>query len=228
MKGCCAQCGHVDTILGFADEAQARECLGLALKWPRPLADSLIRYLGLFSPPKRVLAWPRVRKLLDALLADIERGHIRRHGRDWAAPQAAWLAAFEVVFTRLNAGQLTLPLKDHGYLYGVLANSANTSEAQKECEREASRRAAGATRRRQEPGDALPNPFESQQKGAAERAHRNQAAVAASALAAEERARPIAGLPPFTDQSRREWLAAHHPQADANAVLRLIAKEQPA
>lgn len=221
MKGCCAQCGHVDTILGFADEAQARACLGLALKWPRPLADSLIRYLGLFSPPKRVLAWPRVRKLLDALLADIERGHIRRHGRDWAAPQAAWLAAFEVVFTRLNAGQLTLPLKDHGYLYGVLANSANSGEAQAEGQREADRRAAGQRR----------GASQGEQRSAEELARlaaRTHIAVAASALAAEERARPIAGLAPFTDPHRREWLAAHHPQADANAVLRLIQKEQHA
>ena len=57
MKCVCPECGHVAGMTAFAGEAEARDCMAIALRMPRGLADNLMRYLSLFRPPKRALSW---------------------------------------------------------------------------------------------------------------------------------------------------------------------------
>lgn len=138
MKMCCPNCGHVDRLLAFASEAEARECLGLALKFPAPLADALIAYMQLFRPPQRALSWSRALRLMSALHVDLERGCIERKGRSWAAPRPAWEPALRTVIGKRD--ELTLPLKDHAYLYEILCRGANRVEAKAEQQAEVKKR----------------------------------------------------------------------------------------
>ncbi|MES1936709.1 hypothetical protein [Salinisphaera hydrothermalis] len=138
MKGCCPECGHIGGLMQFVDEGDARRCLALAFEFPAPLAGALVAYMRLFQPPKRALAWSRALKLMQQLHADIKRGYITRRGRDWVAPQDAWLEALQGAVARRD--ELTLPLKDHAYLYEIISRGANKGEAQAEQAREDARR----------------------------------------------------------------------------------------
>jgi hypothetical protein len=156
MKQCCPECGHVGPLTAFAAEAEAREALAIAARLPGALGDPVLRYLALFRPAKRALAWPRALKLLQQLAADIERGAITRRGRDWAAPQAAWAAALASVTDQREA--LTLPLKDHSYLYEILCRGANRAEAGAEAQRETRRRQRTPTAAKPDPDKRTPVP----------------------------------------------------------------------
>lgn len=145
MKVCCPECGHVAPLTAFASEADARDCLAIALKMPGPLGDSVLRYLALFRPAKRALPWSRALKLIRPLAADIERGRIQRHGRDWAAPQDAWQSALQTVIGQRDS--LSLPLRDHNYLYEIICRGANKTEAAAEEQHEQQRKRDGAERR---------------------------------------------------------------------------------
>ncbi|WP_111747649.1 hypothetical protein [Salinisphaera orenii] len=150
MKQCCPECGHVAPLTAFAAEADAREALAIAMRLPGQLGDSVLRYLALFRPAKRALAWSRALKLLGQLATDIDRGYISRHGRDWAAPVDAWRDALHTVVSQREA--LTLPLKDHSYLYEIICRGANRVEAKAEQAVEDKRRA----RKRGAPEPAAP------------------------------------------------------------------------
>lgn len=152
MKQCCPNCGFVAGLAAFANEAEARECLALALKWPAPLADALVRYMQLFRPPKRALAWSRAYKLMRELHDALDAGCIERHGRTWAAPRPAWEPALRAVTAKRD--ELTLPLKDHAYLYEILCRQANKVEAKAEQKTEVKRR----TRRPDTPRPDTPRP----------------------------------------------------------------------
>lgn len=152
MKACCPTCGQIGDLMQFVGEGDARKTMALALKWPAPLSDALVRYLQLFQPKQRALAWSRAHRLMAELHAGIERGHIERHGRTWAAPQDNWKTALQTVVNKSDT--LTLPLKDHAYLYEILCRGANRAEAQAEekTEKERRRRSPAA------PGDRAAKP----------------------------------------------------------------------
>ena len=138
MKCVCPECGHVAGMTAFAGEAEARDCMAIALRMPRGLADNLMRYLSLFRPPKRALSWARALKLMRELERDIDRGYVSRRGRDWAAPMDAWQAAIATVLEQRD--NLTLPLRDHSYLHEIITRGANKTEAVAEQKREDKRR----------------------------------------------------------------------------------------
>lgn len=130
MKVVCPNCHYAGRLVEFTNEAEAREFMRLAFKTPAPLAELLIKYMQLFRPAKQALRWDRAVKLLEPLVKDLSTGYISRHGRDWAAPQSIWPAALQTVIGRRDS--LSLPLKDHSYLYEVLSRQANTAEAKRE------------------------------------------------------------------------------------------------
>ena len=116
----------------FAIEAaltddDARRAVAAALKMPAPLGELVLRYIGLFRPAKRALAWDRAAALIDALLLPIQAGRVERHGRVWAAPLDAWRAALTEMLDRRD--KLQLPLKSHGYLFEIVTAQANKTEA---------------------------------------------------------------------------------------------------
>lgn len=126
MKIACPVCNAAFPIEAGLTDTQAREAIAAALALPAPLGDRILRYLGLFRPHSRVLAWDRVARLLHELHAAIGAGRVERHGRAWAAPHALWEAAFDQILS--NRAKLQLPLKSHGYLFEIVAGMASKAE----------------------------------------------------------------------------------------------------
>ena len=134
MLLCCPSCAaefDLTTLLTTAEERSAFAALvGLA----SPLRARLAQYLALHKPPKQRLTPPKALRLLQPLLADIERRSIRYKGRDWAVPQALWEGAIDQVLSLRDGARLELPLKGHGYLYAVLCGMADKHEAAQEAQ----------------------------------------------------------------------------------------------
>lgn len=138
MKLVCPSCHATHSAEAWSSDADARMALLVAAELPSELGAVAIRYLGLFRPASRGLAWSRVRKLLDELATMIKAGSIRRSGRDWPAPPAAFRAAMQRMLDKRD--DLDLPLDGHGYLLSILAGEANKAEAKAERSTEESRR----------------------------------------------------------------------------------------
>lgn len=189
MKLACPNCGTFGSLELFASDADARHCVQLAAKMPPALERSVFTYLGLFQPPKRVLTWKRTRKLLAELVDAIATGQVERHGRPWAAPHAAWQAAFDQMTEQRD--KLTLPLKSHGYLFEIVAGGANRAEAVAEESRERLRRAP-------------PDRFAPEEPRAD--AQDLTAVLAASIVAGENRVRNRMGLPSMSPAEESEFL----------------------
>ncbi|TVO70871.1 hypothetical protein FHP88_15565 [Sedimenticola selenatireducens] len=126
----CPVCGAFGAPEIFLAEAIKREAIAKALRMPHPLAMQVQVYIGLFRPPKRGHSMDRVERILEELLEPIEAGKLRRNGRDWPAPVEIWKYALDQVISRRN--KLTLPLKDHGYLFEVVAGESDRAEANAE------------------------------------------------------------------------------------------------
>lgn len=139
----CPCCGTKGYAVLFAADADARHCVQLTAKVPPALERSLFAYLTLFQPKSRVLTWKRIRTLLSELLPAIERQMVERNGRPWPAPHEAWISAFDEMVGKRD--KLTLPLKSNGYLFEILAGTANRVEAQAEEAVEQQRRRSNTT-----------------------------------------------------------------------------------
>lgn len=138
MKLTCPGCGAIGSMELFTSDADARAVAALMGQIPHTMARSLTEYLSLFRPASRVIAWSRLRKLLEELLPLIQAGAVRRHGRDWSVPPAAWQSAMDQMVH--GRDKLTLPLKSHGYLLEILTADANRAEAKVETASELQRR----------------------------------------------------------------------------------------
>lgn len=125
MRLTCPCCGAQNSLEALLNDAQARNAVAAALNLPN-LGDRILRYLGLFRPRNRGLAWDRVTRLLEDLLADISAAEIQRDGRTWPAPLDAWKIAFDDLLDRRD--KLDLPLSGHGYLYEIIAAQARRHE----------------------------------------------------------------------------------------------------
>ena len=142
----CPNCGTgLDLLTAFTAEAD-RKALERLVATSVPLGARVLQYISLHQPAKQRLTAAKKIKLLLQLLPDLERRAITHRGRDWQAPLPAWAAAIDQMLTSRDAGKLELPLKGHGYLYSVIAGSADRLEAQAEQQREDDRAAAARAR----------------------------------------------------------------------------------
>ena len=132
MNLCCPGCGLKGPLESFAADKDARHVAALMGKVPPALAELVLRYLGLFAPPKNAVTWGKARRLLEELVPMIAAGRIKRAKREWTVSLAQWEEGLQLVVER--RGQLTLPLKGHGYLLEVLAGAANGVEARAEAQ----------------------------------------------------------------------------------------------
>lgn len=137
MRLTCPACGATHSLESLLADTHAREAVSTALALPAGLADRVLRYLSLFRPPQRALSWDRAAKLLAELNTDIAAGQIKRDGRIWAAPLAIWIQAFDATLDARS--KLVLPLKNHGYLYAIIAGIGSSAEARAEAKIEAQR-----------------------------------------------------------------------------------------
>lgn len=118
----CPCCGAVNSLDALVAHDDARAALQQLADCGGELTRLLVRYCGLFRPSKSALSMPRLAKLLAELHAGIEAQRIERGGVSYDAPPAAWLWALQQVLDARDSGRLMPPLKNHGYLYTVLAN----------------------------------------------------------------------------------------------------------
>jgi hypothetical protein len=135
----CPGCGTYGTIECFASGEDASEVQKMLARLPGDVGPALLSYLRLFAPRKQALTWARKRRLLAELMPLIEAQQIRRKGRDWPAPHAAWISAIR---TMLDSRSMELPLTTHGYLLQVIVGEADKAEGQRERAVEGERKAA--------------------------------------------------------------------------------------
>jgi hypothetical protein len=139
----CPDCGCYGTAAAFTTHEDAVACSTLMGQLPPPVATYVERYMRMFAPSKRRMTWRRQRRLLEALLPDIEAQRITVQGRDWPAPHSAWIAAIDTV---LNSRTVERPLKSNGYLHRILVEIAERAEKAAEKSHEAQRSAGAAER----------------------------------------------------------------------------------
>ena len=122
MKTRCPNCGATLSLDALIAHDDARTALRFLVQLGGDLAALTVRYLGLFRPTQTELTFARVAKLLGEILPDMQAQRIERKGAVYDAPPAAWLWAMQEVLVTRDSGKLTLPLKNHGYLYEVLTH----------------------------------------------------------------------------------------------------------
>lgn len=128
----CPSCNAEMPLDVILTHKESRAALARLIEISVPHGKLVLRYLTLFQVGERRLQQRRVVSLLEDLLPDMERGAIERHGRHWAAPLPIWRSALERVLEVADKGQLALPLTSHGYLYQVIAATADKAEAKDE------------------------------------------------------------------------------------------------
>jgi len=144
MKLKCPACGAVASLDMLLSHEGAREAILIALQLPESLGKIVIQYLGLFRPAERELSFDRVAKILGELLPDIQQNRIKANGRDWVISRDLWKAGLEAVLQARDMGKLKPPLKNHNYLYAVLASMVDRVESKDETRREQERQHGGS------------------------------------------------------------------------------------
>lgn len=141
MRLTCPACGAISSLDAMIEHQAAREALAAALCIDTRLGPLMMKYLALFRPAKTGLSMSRVAVLLGELMPMIHAAKITRNGTLYAAPREAWVIALEDILARRDS--LSLPLKSHGYLLGILANQ--NLQANARAEKSTEQRRSGQT-----------------------------------------------------------------------------------
>lgn len=136
MQITCPSCSSRFSIDAAINDRDTRVAVAMALQLPGELGPLILRYLPLFNPRQRSLAWSRAAKLLTELNEAITAQCVRRKGRDWAVTVPMWERALTTVLERRDGGKLELPFKDHAYLYTVVCGEADKVEGAAEKQHE--------------------------------------------------------------------------------------------
>ena len=134
MKLSCPACGSLSSLDALLGNEGAREAVMAALAMPAPLGKLCVQYLGLFRPAQRQLSFDRVANLLNELLPMIAAARIERNGRSHSAPLEYWQMAMTDMLAKRD--KLTLPLKNHGYLFSIIEGYSLKAEGKQEGQRE--------------------------------------------------------------------------------------------
>lgn len=147
MRITCPACYTDFPIEAGINDLNARDALVSALNLT-PIGKRLLAYIRFFKPEKRALPWEKVVKILNEIVPMIQAGKIEFGGRVWPAPAPYWEQAIEQMIDTRE--KLRLPLKNHKYLFAIIAGSANEAEGKMETQTEA-RKIGGACRRQASP-----------------------------------------------------------------------------
>ena len=134
LKHTCPTCRTVQSleavVAAAVEDVEARRLVEYLVKTYQPtLGADTLRYLRLHTPAKQRMTWSRVHKVLGELVEAMRSRKINRHGREWPVTVEDWQEAYRRVFAAQEKGALSLPLKDNGYLYAILVNLVDKSEA---------------------------------------------------------------------------------------------------
>jgi len=139
----CPHCGKAIVLASLSQDADWRAYCQLLSHLPPGVAYPLQRYLELFTPARQVLRPGRMLRLASELIPMIDKGQVVRHRTAYACPPEQWARAMLYLVDSPPA-TLRLPLKDNGYLLGMLANRCERVAARAEAGREAGRRNRGS------------------------------------------------------------------------------------
>lgn len=132
MQITCPSCYARMPIDVAINDQETRRAVMAALELPGELGPLILKYLACFTPAKKSLAWHKAARLLTELNAAVQDEKVRRHGRDWFISIDTWHAAITALLERRDQGKLTLPLKDHSYLFAIATEMTNKQEATEE------------------------------------------------------------------------------------------------
>lgn len=144
MRIICPCCQTDFPLEAGINDVNARNAIKRAFSLS-PLGELLLAYVQLFQKPTRKLSMTKLVKILDEIIPLIQTGRIDHRGRLWAAPLDSWRAALEEMLDRRE--KLTIPLKNHSYLFTIIAGFADKAEGKVEAQTE-TRKVGGASRRK--------------------------------------------------------------------------------
>lgn len=139
MDAACPFCHTRAPLAAFLADGAARRALAQALRCTAAPATLVLGYLDAHRPAQRSLSWARAERLLAELAEAMERGAVRRKGRDWPVDAAMWREGLRVVVERHGAGDVR-QLRDHAYLFEVLVGLSARAESAEERRAEEERR----------------------------------------------------------------------------------------
>lgn len=135
MRLICPSCGACCSAEAWGNDAKAREVLAAIAAMEQPTL--VVRYLGLFRPASRGLAWDRAGRAVADLRGLLGAAELAwKGGRPLPVRPGLWFSAMEIVVEKEAAGKLVRPLKDHNFLKAVAYDLAAKQDGQAEKERE--------------------------------------------------------------------------------------------
>ena len=120
MKTRCHNCGASASLDMLVSTNAAGRAFAAAFNVPAPLAPLMLKYLGLFRPPERELAFGRATTLLAEITPFITAGKLTFDRQTTEAPVGAWAWAINQVLAARDAGTLKTPMTTHNYLYRIV------------------------------------------------------------------------------------------------------------
>lgn len=143
MHSRCPNCGATASLDVLVAHEDARAALQTVFQISQPLGTYVVRYLSLHRPATRELTMARVATLVGQLLPHFKSASIPRKGRDWNVTEEDWCVAIEQMMQARDSGNLSTPLKGHGYLLEVMAGLADKAERMQEQSHDAALRHRG-------------------------------------------------------------------------------------
>ncbi len=115
MRLICPSCGAAHSAEAWANDAEARRCIGIVAEMPNMVSRYVMQYLAMFrADTGKGLRWAKARRLLEDLGVFIKDSHISWDKKPPRPNSAkAWGLAMERLLERPPK---RLPLESHGYL----------------------------------------------------------------------------------------------------------------
>ena len=120
MKTRCHNCGATASLDLLVSTSAAGQAFAEAFNVPAPLAPLMLKYLGMFRPLERELAFGRATTLLKEINPFINKGKLTYNRLTTEAPIAAWAWGINQALTARDKGTLKLPLGNHNYLFSIV------------------------------------------------------------------------------------------------------------
>jgi len=133
MKLRCPNCNCVCGANAWQTQTHVFDCLDIARKLPREVADVSLEYVGLFrskADTDRGLSWAKASRIMQELFELVKSGHIQIEQKP-ARPcdPKTWGTGIKRM---IDCPPSVLPLKSHGYLKTIVYALADVQDQKKE------------------------------------------------------------------------------------------------
>ena len=117
----CLNCGCTHSLDSLVMANKGGEAFIQAFDVPPELKTPIIQYLGLFRSHSRSLSFDRLAKILAEINPIIRAKKVTFDKNTFDAPLTAWIWGIEQVIKQRDEGKLSLPLRNHNYLFSVMS-----------------------------------------------------------------------------------------------------------